>query len=174
MRKLLGRKAVIIIAAIISVTAIPAAGVVATATPAQAATFNICELNGHNYCIGDPGTVSNGDAVVLTGPTEGRLINEVYKGYTCCGGWSVYQLQFVTAPSQCVGVASGAYANVTVRDCSGGNSNNTNWARRITSSGYVQWLNSNEPTYGLLTGRDKLGSQLIGAACTGCFYTWNN
>jgi hypothetical protein len=61
MRRLLGRKAVTIIAAIISLTAIPATGIVATATPALA-SVHICNVAGIHGCIGSD-SLNNGDPV---------------------------------------------------------------------------------------------------------------
>jgi hypothetical protein len=90
----------IIVAAIISSTAIPAVGIVATAAPALAAA-TICNSFGNQYCAGDPNTVNNGDPVVLT--LDGRQIDEVAQHFTCCGGHEVYRLHFAAAPTQCIG-----------------------------------------------------------------------
>jgi hypothetical protein len=170
MRRLLGRKAVTIIAAIMSFTAIPAVGIVATATPAAALDHYICNSSGNFYCIGDPGTLSNGDRLVLS--AQGRLITESAQGYTCCGGYPVYRLKFVADPSQCVGVPDANY-NVTVRNCSGGNNSNVNWAKEPGTS-ELKWWNA---TKGNFLGSDnQRGDPLfIATSCTaGCYFQWQD
>ena len=173
MRRLLGRKSVTIIAAIISLTAIPAAGIVATATPAPAvASVRICLPNFTQGCVG-AATLNNGDKVVLVASHGGRLINELPQGYTCCGGYHVCRLQFNAAPSQCVGVTS--LLTITLRDCSGGNSNNTNWAKKPQSDGSVKWYSPT--TLEDLTSHDIIGEQLFSEedGCDlSCFQRWNN
>jgi hypothetical protein len=167
MRRLLGRKAVTIIAAIVSFTAIPVAGVVTTAAPALA-SVNICNSFGHKYCAGAP-SLNNGDPVVLT--SSGRAITEWDQGFTAFGGMEVFRLQFTAAPSQCMGIA--ASGNITLRDCSGGNSNNTNWAKEFASGGIV-WISTTHDTE--LTSNNALGAQLFedGPGCSGCYLRWNN
>src|SRR5215467_2695995 len=99
MRRMLRHKALTIIAAVISLTA-PAAAIVATATPALAATgVHIC-LSSGNGCVGAP-TISFGDSVELT--ATGRFIVEVPAGFTCCGGHEVFLLQFSADATKCVG-----------------------------------------------------------------------
>ena len=173
MRRLLGRKAVTIIAAIISLTVIPAAGITATAAPALAdVTGTICNSSGHMYCIGAP-TLNNGDPVGLT--ASGRVIHEIDQGFTVMGGLHVYRLQITaTATSstpQCVGVNASNLA--TLRDCSGGNNNNTNWAKDFVAGGIV-WINN---TIRLnLTSNNALNHQLFldDDGCMGCYFSWNN
>jgi hypothetical protein len=76
MRRLLGRNALTIIAVISSFTAMPAAGLAATATPALAATgVKICLRSG-STCVGAP-TINFGDPVEAT---AGRFIVEVPRG----------------------------------------------------------------------------------------------
>jgi hypothetical protein len=166
MRRLLGRKSVTIIAAIISLTAIPAAGIVATATPALA-SVTICNVAGIMGCVGAP-TLGNGDPAVLT--ASGREITRLDQHFTW-NTFEVYRLQFAAAPSQCAGVA--ATGNITLRDCSGGNSNNTNWAREPVSGGFV-WISITNDRW--LTSQNQLGQQLfISGGCTNSCYTrWNN
>src|SRR5690349_20657842 len=119
MSGLLRRKTITIIAAIISFTAIPAAGISATATPALASftDVNICEASGH-FCVGAP-TIGYGDPVQLT--LTGRSFNEADQHFTCCGGYEVFRLQFAADTAKCVGVPDSS-TNLTVRECSGGNS----------------------------------------------------
>lgn len=165
MRKLLRYKAVTLIAAIISFTAIPA-GIVATATPALAAG-NLCNTFG-SYCAGGA-TINIGDPVVLT-PT-GRVFEEVAQNFKCCGGFEVYQLEFRSNTARCMGIPAGSI-NVTVRDCSGGNTTNVNWAREPQSDGSVKWLNTQQG--GFLASNNVEGQQLfITGGCSGCFLKWN-
>ncbi len=168
MRRLLRCKAVTIIAAIICFTAIPAAGIVATVTPALA-SVNICNVFGHTYCAGDPGTVNNGDPIVLT--VSGRQFNEADQGFTCCGGFEVFRLQFAADTTQCMGVTNNTL-KVTVRDCSGGNNSNVNWAQVPQSNG-VEWLSNTVGGY--LASDNTLGDQLfVQSFCTGCYFKWTN
>jgi hypothetical protein len=170
MRRLLGRKAVTIIAAIISLTAVPATGIVATATPALA-SVHICNANGTLHgCIGAP-TVNNGDPVVLT--ASGRDITEVDQHFTYLG-FEVYRLRIDASAnqSQCVGVA--ASGNLTLRNCSGGNSSNVNWAKQEVVGGTVWLLNQSSPTE-MITSHNQLGQQLFETTgCTNqCWNLWN-
>jgi hypothetical protein len=170
MRRLLRHKAVTIIAAIISFTAIPAAGIVATATPALAATgVHICLASSKgNGCIGAP-TINFGDPVELT--ATGRLIVEVPAGFTCCGGHEVFHLQFSADATKCVGVPANAL-NTTVRACSGGDSTNVNWAEEPQSDGSIIWFNNT--VGGFLLSDNVQGDQLVLACGNGCFIRWNN
>jgi hypothetical protein len=176
MRRLLRRKAATIIAAIISLTAIPSAGIVATAVPALA-SVHICNVNGVQGCVGAP-TVNNGDPVKLTvGGRDINLLDQHFKR----GGDEVYRLQFAAAPSQCVGVASSFF--LTLRDCSGGNNNNTNWIR-VRVSGGIGWESNTLNNPGLnffMDSTNTLGEQLRaggflnGTNCPSvCYSTWNN
>ena len=169
MRRLLRRKALTIIAAIISFTAIPAAGIAATATPAPAATGGrICLASG-NGCVGAP-TINFGDPVELT--ATGRFIVEVPAGFTCCGGHDVFRLQFSADATKCVGVpASGL--NVTVRGCSGGDSTNVNWAEEVQSDGSIIWFNNHAGAF--LVSDNVQGDQLVTfCGSNPCFIRWNN
>jgi hypothetical protein len=172
MRRLLGRKAVTIIAAIISFTAIPGGAVVATATPAAAVTpVYICNVTGQDGCVAAP-TLANGNPVTLTNAHGGRLINELWQGYTCCGGYKVYRLQFNALQSQCVAV--GTSNNVTIRDCSGGNDSNASWAKVPLGSVWT-WFNVTKQQY--LTSNNQVGDQLFTAnyGCSpACYQRWNN
>jgi hypothetical protein len=170
MRRLLRRKAVTIIAAIVALTAIPAGGIVATASPALA-SVTLCNSFGHQYCAGDPGAVNNGDPVVLT--QTGRSINLVDQHFTCCGGLEVFQLQLVANTSQCVGVTSDGQF-VTLRDCSGGNNNYTNWAHKPAGNG--QWYWYSNPLNRYLSSDNVLGDQLFTGtmSCIGCEFRWTN
>lgn len=171
MRRLLGRKAVTIIAAIISLSTILAAGVVATPALAANITGPICNSFGHMYCIGAP-NLSNGSPVVLT--SSGRTITELDQNFKTGNGFEVYRLQITATAnttSQCLGIA--ASGNITLRDCSGGNSNNTNWAKEFATGGIV-WISN---TTGLnLTSDNALNDQLFqdGDGCRGCYFRWNN
>jgi hypothetical protein len=167
MRRPLRRKAVTIIAAIVSFTAVPAGGIVATATPALA-SVTLCNSFGHQYCAGDPGAVNNGDPVVLT--QTGRSINLLDQHFTCCGGYEVFRLQLVANTSQCVGVNSQGF--VTLRDCSGGNNNGTNWAHEPAGNG--QWFWYSSPWQGFLTSLNRLGADLVPDGCLGCEQRWTN
>lgn len=164
MRRLFGRKAVTIIAAIVSFTAIPAAGIVATATPALASNY-ICTLSFPGGCVGAP-TIGFGDPVELT---TGRLINEVDQGYTCCGGAHVFQFQFAADSAKCVGAVDNGIA-VVVRACSGGNEAGVNWAKFIFPAGIEWW---NNPRQGFLGTDGIVGNQLfIANSCHGCGFLW--
>jgi hypothetical protein len=165
MRRLLGRKTLTIVTAIISLTALPAAGIVTTATPALA-SVHICNVAGNHYCAGAP-TLNNGDPVELT--ISGRDINEVDQGFTS-GGFEVFRLQFAAATSLCMGVAS--TGNITLRACSGGNSNNTNWAREPVSGGIV-WISTTLDRW--LTSNNGINQQLfVSGGCTGCYTRWSS
>jgi hypothetical protein len=171
MRGLLRSKALTIVAAIVSFTAIPAVGIVATATPALA-SVTICNTFGNRLCVGDPAPVNNADPVVLT--VGGRNMTELDQHFTCCGGFEVVRLSFDANPTQCIGVA--ASLNVTVRDCSGGNANNTNWARVPISNG-VEWFSNTLNRF--LTSDNRLGHQLFASTADsqrcingGCFFVW--
>jgi hypothetical protein len=164
------RKALTIIAAIVSFTAIPAAGIAATATPALA-SINICNTYGGNWCIGAP-TIGIGDPVELT--ATGRNINLVDRGYTCCGGYEVFQLQFAADTAKCVGFPSSPPVRLTVRYCSGGNSTNTNWALVPGGSDGSTYFGSTT-TAGYLSSDNTLGHQLFlgNYMCSGCYLKWN-
>lgn len=167
MRRLLRRKAVTIIAAIVSFTAIPAAGIVATATPALASVY-ICNSSGL-FCVGDPAPVNNGDPVVLT--VGGRAITRV-DTFLQFNTWEVFQLQFDANPSQCVGVQNST-SNVTVRNCSGGQNSNTYWAKDVQRDGSVKWVSTTKN--GLLASDNTQGHQLfVTVGCSGCFIRWDN
>jgi hypothetical protein len=158
LRRLLGRKAVTIIVAIISLSTIPAAGVAATATPALAANITgpICNSFGHMYCIGAP-NLSNGSPVVLT--SSGRTITEIDQNFKTGNGFEVYRLQITATAnttSQCLDIA--ASGNITLRDCSGGNSNNTNWAKEFATGGII-WISNT--TNLNLTSDNALNDQLF-------------
>lgn len=169
MRRLLRHKALTIIAAIISFTAIPAAGIVATATPALAATgVHIC-LSSGNGCIGAP-TIGFGDPVELT--AGGRFIVEVPAGFTCCGGLEVFRFQFSADATKCVGVPASTI-NTTVRACSGGDSTNVNWAEEPQGDGSIIWLN--HTVGGFLLSNNIQGDPLfVAITCNGCFRRWDN
>jgi len=157
------------VAAIISFAAIPAAGIV-TASPAQASTGFLCNGNGNNHYCADTLDLSYGTHLFLTIPASGADFNKVDQHFTCCGGHEVYQLKFVQDTARCVGVAAGSTA-VTVRECSGGNSTNTNWAEFPQSGGGVQWFNN--PTNQWLASDNHLGHGLfVTFGCTGCFLNW--
>lgn len=166
MPTILRRRAVTVIAAVISFIAIPA-GIAVTAVPALAAS-PICNSFGNQYCIGAPG-ISSGDPVELT--LSGRQINEVAQNFTCCHGHEVYQLQFSADTSKCVGVSS--IGLTTVRDCSAGNASNVNWAKEPQTDGSVEWFSN--PMNGFLASDNGLGDQLFvtAAACNGCLLKWN-
>jgi hypothetical protein len=167
MRRPLGRKAVTIIAAIVSFTAIPAAGIVATATSALA-SVHICNVSGNQYCIGAP-TLNFGDPVKLT--VSGRDITRVDQGLIY-NIWEVYELKFTADTTKCVGVQDTG-SNVTVRACSGGQSNNTYWAKDVQSDGSVKWISTTKNE--LLASDNGLGDQLfVATACSGCFFRWSN
>jgi hypothetical protein len=170
MRRPLRHKAVTIIAAIISFTAIPAAGIVATATPALATIgVHICLRSG-NGCVGAP-TINIGDPVELT--ATGRYIVEVPAGFTCCGGHEVFRLQFSADATKCVGVPDGSLST-TVRACSGGNNSNVNWAEEPQGDGSIKWFSNTKN--GFLSSDNRQGDQLfVGSnGCNGCFQRWNN
>lgn len=179
MRRLFRRKVLVTLAALISFTTIPAAGIVATATPAMAST-TICEASGNNRCIG-AASLSSGAAAVNAMPASGRQFNFVDKGFTCCGGFEVRQLQLAAAPTLCLGIhldPTHAGDLITLRNCSGGNSNGTNWIRITDSTtATVRWSNTSEDTTTFLTSDDVLGSQLsvLSLGCSGspnCFQRW--
>jgi hypothetical protein len=167
LHRLLRHKAVTIIAAIIAFAAIPVAGVTATAGPALAAG-NICNINGHGYCAGGA-NIGIGDPVTLE--SGGRVFEEEAQNFTCCGGWPVFQLQYAANPARCMGVAATSN-NVTVRDCSGGDSSHVNWARE-QFGGYVEWFNNHGG--GFLTSHNIPGQQLfvVPTPCTqSCYFKW--
>lgn len=167
MRRLLRRRALTIIAVIISFTAIPAAGIVATATPALA-SVTICNSSGQ-FCLGAP-TIDFGNPVVLT--VGGRQVTEVYAGFTCCGGHEVFQIQFVADTTKCVGVVDNG-TNVTVRACSGGNKSHVNWAEEPQSGGIIEWFSNTKDQF--LASDDIQGHQLFTCAfCGGFDIAWNN
>jgi hypothetical protein len=114
------RKVVTSIAAIVAVTAI---GIVTSQTPAEASVGKICLTYGLG-CVGAP-NIGTGDPVVLT--ATGREINLHDRGYKCCGGYEVFQLQMSADTSKCVGVPDGGFFT-TIRLCSSGNTANVNWA----------------------------------------------
>ncbi|HLK76804.1 MAG TPA: hypothetical protein VKU77_24565 [Streptosporangiaceae bacterium] len=166
MHRLLRRKAVTIVAAIITFAAIPVA-ITVTAGPALAAG-DICNVNGLGDCAGG-GSIAIGAPVTLE--SGGRVFNEVAQNFTCCGGWPVFQLQYNENPARCMGVAATSN-NVTVRDCSGGDRSRVNWAREDFGS-YVEWFNNRG---GLLTSHNIPGQQLfvVPTACTqNCFFKWS-
>jgi len=168
MRRLLRRKALTIIAAIVSFTAILAGGIVATATPAQA-SIRIC-LASANGCIGAP-TINFGDAVTLE--VDGRQINEQGQHFICCGGLHVFRFQFDADHAKCVGMPDGNL-NATVRACSGGNNSNVNWAEEPQGDGSIKWFSNTKN--GFLSSDNVQGHQLfVGSnGCNGCFQRWNN
>ena len=175
MRGMLRRKTLTISAAIISVGVMAATGVVATATPALAGV-NFCNVFGHNYCIGDSGTVTNGDAVVLT--ASGRDLNMVDQHFKN-GNDEVYRLQFVANTSQCLGIPGNGSENITVRDCSGGNSSNVNWGMEFDTNGF-EWRSTTVTGAGnalYLASDNFLGDQLFVSEldnCPGCLFKWTN
>jgi hypothetical protein len=165
MRSPLRRKAVTIIAVIMSFTAIPAAGIVANAAPALA-SGDICLTYG-NGCAGGA-DIDIGSYVVLT--STGRRIDEVAQNYKCCGGYEVFQLRFADNTARCIGVNGGI--GVTVRDCSGGNTAGVNWAREPGSSGIVYWWNN--PKQGYLSSDNYLGDGLfVSFSSSGTYQAWN-
>lgn len=167
MRRVLRRKAVTIIAAILSFTAIPAAGVVATATPALA-SVKICNTPTGSFCADAP-TLGSGDPVVLT--LNGRNFNEADQHFTCCNGHEVFRLEFSANTTLCMGVQD-LGVNVTVRACSGGNSTNVNWARFPNSDGSVSWFSNPKNLW--LSSDNTQGDQLFVAAmpCSACLNRW--
>src|SRR5215470_12864159 len=114
------RKVMTSVMAIVSFTAI---GIVVSPTAAEASVGKICLTYGLG-CIGAP-TIGLGDPVVLT--QTGRQINLHDRGYQCCNGLEVFQLQFDADRTRCVGVPAGSL-RTTVRLCSNGNDANVNWA----------------------------------------------
>ena len=155
-RGLLRKKAVTIIAAIVSFTAIPAAGIVATATPALA-DVNICLVSG-NGCVGAP-TIDFGNPVELT---LGRDITR-HDTFLQFNGLEVFQLQFTSDTTKCVGVPDNS-SKVTVRACSGGQNDNTYWAKDVLPDGSVKWLSTTK--FGLLASDNVQGHQLF--ICSSC------
>jgi hypothetical protein len=158
-RRLLRRKAVITLAAILSFTAIPAAGIIATAGPALAAPGPFCNPGGNMFCIGTAGLTS-GTPVTLAMKANARTLALSDKHFTCCNGHEVYQLQVVNAPTLCLGIHIGqTLPSITLRDCSGGASNGTNWAMEPLGAGAFNW---EEPSSNgiLLTSDNVLGHQL--------------
>jgi hypothetical protein len=143
----------------------PPASTSATAAPVIAANdingVHICLVNGSHGCVGAP-TLGSGDKVELT--SDGRVINELDKGL------GTYKLQFDADHSKCVGVASSR--NITVRDCSAGESSNVLWEREKTSNG-VYWVN--EGIYGSLGSDNTIGHQLYDCPnqCNGWYSLWN-
>lgn len=170
MRRLLRRKAIIIVAAaIVSFTAIPAAGIVATATPALASTASLCNVSGHNYCA-DTTTLNTGEPVFLTILASSRLFNKVDQHFTCCGGFEVFRLHFAGDTTKCLGVA-GSSLNITVRLCSGGNDSNVNWAQEPQSGGGIKWYSNTKNKF--LSSDNALGHQLfVTSGCSGCYLKW--
>src|SRR5215467_9438813 len=153
MRTLFRRKGVRIITAIVSLTAI---GIVVTPGPALAAGIPICNTNGNMYCIGAP-TIGIGDPVKLT--VTGRIINLHDRGYTCCGGHEVFQLQFDADRSKCVGLPTNLSANNTVvRYCSSGNDGGVNWAVELPASGPGVYFYSNRNGAWLASNNSLNGS----------------
>lgn len=181
MRRLFGRKVLVTLAALASFITVPAAGIVATATPAMAST-TICTASGNHWCIG-AASLSSGAAAVNAMPANGRQFNIVDKGFTCCGGFEVRQIQLAAAPTLCLGVHSDtehAGGTITLRNCSGGNTNGTNWIR-ITdaNTATVFWQNTtgaiSRPQDDILTSDNVLGSQLevLTLGCSpNCFQRW--
>ena len=171
MRRVLRRKVVMIIAAVISFTVIPAAGIVATATPALA-NVNICNSFGAGYCVGAP-DLSYGLPVILeVAGTTGTAIHLQRQSWTCCNGSYVYQLQFASDTARCVGVAVDSN-EVTVRECSGGDKTNTNWAFEWQSNLTVKWYNTSKNVF--LGSDNTLYDQLfVKSSCTGCYFAWND
>jgi len=167
MRRLLRRKAVTIIAAIVSLTAIPAAGIVATATPALA-SVHICNVAGNHYCLGAP-TINFGDPVELT--VTGRDITRVDQ-FLQYDSFEVFQLEFTADTTKCVGVPD-ASNKVTVRACSGGRNSNTYWAKDVQPDGSVKWLSATKN--GTLDSDNGVFDQLfVAASCLGCYLRWSN
>jgi hypothetical protein len=167
MRRLLRRKAVTITAAIVSFTAIPAAGIVATATPALASVI-ICNSSGNQLCIGAP-TIGFGDPVELT--ATGRNITRADQFLTY-NTFEVYELKFTADSTKCVGVQN-ANSKVTVRACSGGQSSNTYWARDVQPDGSIKWISTTKN--GLLASDNGDFDQLfVAVACSGCYFRWTN
>lgn len=174
MRRLFTRRAVAIAAAVISLTAIPATGIVAPAAPAfgsaRAGTSSYeCNTYGHMYCLDVPAPFGNASPVVLGASSGGRLIYGQDMGYTCCSGHEVYRIHFVADSSQCLGVSSSGLA--TVRDCSDGNSSQVNWAW-VPGSVDGEWENATSRLY--LVSDNTLGDQLSVAVppCPNCYFTW--
>jgi hypothetical protein len=174
-RRMLRRRALAITAAIISLAVIPVTGAVVTASPAWAVSGNLCNLFGqNNYCAGVPGTVANGDHVVLT--VLGRDINFKDQGFKN-KNQEVYRIQFVADTSQCLGIPANG-VNITVRDCSGGNGSNVNWAMEFDTNGY-EWRSTTVTGPGgatfYLASDDDLGDQLFVSErdnCPGCLFKW--
>src|SRR5215831_5827056 len=156
MRRLLGRKAVTIIAAIVSLTAIPSAGIVASATPALA-SIHVC-LQNTQGCAGAP-TVNVGDPVKLT--VSGRDINLIHHQF---GASTVYQFQIVANPSQCLGISGGF--NIDLRNCSGHESNNTDWEKIVGNFTGIAWQ-SNSLFDWWLDSDGIIGHQLIAGGFRG-------
>jgi len=178
MRRLFRRKVLVTLAALASFITIPAAGIVATATPAMAST-TICMASGNMWCIG-AASLSSGAMAVNARPANGRQFTIVDKGFTCCGGFEVRQIQLTAAPTLCLGIhidPTHAGDLITLRNCSGGNSNGTNWIQ-ITdaSTASVRWQdNGGSDASVILTSDNVLGSQLqvLSLGCTpNCFQRW--
>src|SRR5262249_17333909 len=96
-----------------------------------------------------------------------------YSDFTCCGGLHVYQLQFRNNTARCMGLPAGS-GEVTVRDCSGGDTTNTNWAKGPVGSGEEMWENTSLKVY--LASHDIDGDQLFvtTTSCSpGCFLKWD-
>lgn len=170
MRRLLRRKVATIAAVIISFTAIPAAGIVASASPALASTGYLCNGYGSHYCA-DTTSLSYGYELFLTIPASGALFNKVDQHFTCCGGNEVYRLEFNQDPARCIGVPDNSTA-VTVRECSGGDSTNVNWAELPQPGGGVWWY-SNSKGGMYLASDNTLGHALfVTYGCSGCYLNW--
>jgi hypothetical protein len=169
MRRLLRRKVVTIVVAIISFATIPAAGIVAPASPALASSGSLCNGYGYHYCA-DTTDLSYGSYLFLTIPASGALFNKVDLHFTCCGGHEVYRLQFAQDTARCIGVPGSSTA-VTVRECSGGNSTNVNWAEFPQSGGGVQWFSNSKNMW--LASDNHLGHSLfVTTGCSGCYLNW--
>jgi hypothetical protein len=167
MRASLRRKVANVFAAMVAVTGI---GVFATPTPASADTVMfICNTFGNQYCIGAP-DLSIGAGVGLT--LTGRRINYHDRGYKCCGGYEVVQLQFASDTSRCVGIAD-TFFFTTVRLCSGGNGANVNWAVVPDGNGNADFLST---TYGEYLASDDLmdgALYVYQLPCNGCYARWS-
>lgn len=172
MRRVLRHKAVAIIAAVVSVNAIPV-GIVATATPALASSPTICTAFGHHLCIGAP-ALRNGHPVQST--PNGRQITLVDQHFKFQRK-EVYRLRFAAAPTLCVGATNATSESKpvrsTLRDCSGGNQANVNWVEVPQSGDSVKLLSITWGAY--LTSLNARNGQLLLTNCDNCkgvYRTW--